>query len=164
MKRLSTEFTEQERLDKNMQDKITIRKKEIEEELFGDEKKIEYKDYIMQGSKLLNTCAEDKEYSEICEKIDKVIVKKLKIKTKVKQVADLQYKLYLREQEILKDKMGENRIAKPDGWKEVEIPEQFHMNFDKSVQLVEKVASYPNEKEEDIMLYIMAKQKFGERF
>lgn len=164
MKRLSTEFTEQERLDKNMQDKITIRKKEIEEELFGDEKKIEYKDYIMQGSKLLNTCAEDKEYSEICEKIDKVIVKKLKIKTKVKQVADLQYKLYLREQEILKDKMGENRIAKPDGWKEVEIPEQFHMNFDKSVQLVEKVASYPKEKEEDIMLYIMAKQKFGERF
>lgn len=164
MKRLSLEFTAQERFDKNMQEKITIRKKEIEEELFGHEKKTEYKEYIMQGSKLLNTCAEDKEYREICEKIDKVLVKNIKIKTKAKQVADLQYKLYLREKELLKDKLREKRIDKPEGWKEVEIPEQFQMNFDKSVQLVEEVASYPDEKEKEIMLYIMAKQKFGERF
>jgi hypothetical protein len=49
------------------------------------------------------------------------VTEPIKIKTKVKQVADLQYKLYLREQEILKVKMGEYRIDKPDGWKEVEI-------------------------------------------
>lgn len=38
------------------------------------------------------------------------------------------------------------------------------MNFNKSVQLVEEVAFYLKEIEKDIMLYIMAKQKFSERF